>query len=165
MAIHEIDISRWLLNDEYDNAQVLTVRQNKFTNGNYLNPQLVMLETRQGARIMVEVQSSCAYAYDIKCQVVSEKGVVNLPDPPRATVKSNAMIQTPLMTDWSQRFIEAYEIELQAWVDAVQNGKDEGPTAWDGYVAAVTADALIKSRKTGVAEKVDLIEKPSIYCK
>lgn len=163
VAIHEIDISRWLLNDEYESAQVLSVKQNKETNGNYLNPQLVMLETRSGARVEVEVQSSCAYAYDIRCEVVAEKGVISLPDPPRAQARTAAMVRTPLMTDWSQRFIEAYDIELQAWVDAIQNGVDEGPGAWDGYVAAVTADALIKSRKTGVPEKVELVEKPSIY--
>lgn len=163
VAIHEIDISRWLLNDEYVSAQVLTVRQNKLTDGNYLNPQLVMLETRNGARIVVEVQCSCAYAYDIRCEVVAEKGVISLPDPPRAVLRSDASVKTPLMTDWSQRFIEAYDIELQAWVNAVLAGTNEGPSAWDGYVAAVTADALISSRETGTPVNINLIEKPSLY--
>ncbi len=163
VAIHEIDISRWLLNDEYVSAQVLTVRQNKLTDGNYLNPQLVMLETRNGSRIVVEIQCSCAYAYDIRCEVVAEKGVISLPDPPRPVMRSEAAINTPLMTDWSQRFVEAYDIELQAWVNAVLEDRDEGPNAWDGYVAAVTADALIKSRDTGIPEQVKLIEKPAIY--
>ena len=163
VAIHELDISRWLMNDEYDCAQVLSVRQNSHTNGDYLNPQLVLLKTRAGARIVVEVQSSCAYAYDIRCEVVGETGTVSLPDPPRATCRTQAACTTPLMTDWSQRFIEAYEIELQAWVSAVLEGRAEGPSAWDGYAACVTADALIRSRRTGNPEPVCLIEKPTIY--
>ena len=61
VAIHEIDISRWLLDDEYATAQVLAVRQSKNTQGDWLNPQIMMLTTRSGQRIDVEVQTDGAY--------------------------------------------------------------------------------------------------------
>ena len=60
VAIHEIDISRWLLDDEYATAQVLAVRQSKNTQGDWLNPQIMMLTTRSGQRIDVEVQTDGA---------------------------------------------------------------------------------------------------------
>lgn len=163
VAIHELDISRWLLADEYRTAQVLTVKQNSKTRGDYLNPQLMLLETRSGARIVIEVQASCAYAYDIQCQVVGENGVVNLPDPPRICSRSDAARQIPLMTDWSERFVQAYETELQRWITGVIEERVDGAGAWDGYAACVTADALIRSRQTGEAELVKMMDKPVFY--
>lgn len=163
VAIHELDISRWLMGEEYEEAQVLAVRQNTLTNGDYLNPQIVMLKTKSGARIDIEVQCSCAYAYDIQCQVVGEKGTINLPDPAMIKKRIAAEYKHELMTDWLDRFVEAYDIEFQEWAKAVLDGKLTGPSSWDGYIACVTADALIKSRQTGVAEKVVTVEKPAIY--
>ncbi|MCB6365073.1 Gfo/Idh/MocA family oxidoreductase [Intestinibacillus massiliensis] len=163
VAIHELDISRWLLDDEYDTAQVLAVRQSSATKGDWLNPQVMMLTTKSGQRIDVEVQTDGAYAYDIQCQVVCENGTVNLPDPAAVVTRANAARSFPILTDWSQRFIEAYDIEFQEWAKALQAGAPTGPSAWDGYVTCVTADAIIKSRKTGVPEKVELVEKPAMY--
>ena len=70
VAIHELDICRWLLNDEYKSGQVLKVRQSACSTKGYDNPQIVLLETQSGARIDVEVQVADAYGYDIQCQVV-----------------------------------------------------------------------------------------------
>ncbi len=163
VCIHEIDISRWLTDDEYVSGQVIKVRQNSETKGNYPNPLMVILKTRKGVVIDVEVTSSEAYAYDIQCEVITEKASIKLPDPPRCIYRINTEAKMPLMNDWSQRFPGAYDIELQAWADAIQAGRDEGPSAWDGYVAAVTAATLIKSINSEKEEKIDLIEKPSVY--
>ena len=51
VAIHELDICRWLLGDEYKSGQVLKVRQSACSTKGYDNPQIVLLET----------QSRCAY--------------------------------------------------------------------------------------------------------
>lgn len=163
VAIHELDISRWLLDDEYETAQVLAVRQSSATKGEWLNPQIMMLTTKSGQRIDVEVQTDGAYAYDIQCQVVCEHGTVNLPDPAAVVTRADASRSFPIMTDWSQRFIEAYDIEFQEWVKALHAGAPTGPSAWDGYVTCVTADAIIKSRVTGVPEQVVLVDKPEMY--
>lgn len=163
VAIHELDMSRWLMNDEYDTAQVLDVRKNSFSKGDYLDPLMVLLTTKNGSRIDIEVQSRGAYGYDIQCQVVGEKGLVNLPDPPAVVKRVNAKCEFDLMTEWSKRFLEAYDIEFQDWGKSLVNGKITGPNAWDGYVACVTADALIHSIETKQPEQVVMIEKHSLY--
>ena len=47
--------------------------------------------------------------------------------------------------------------------DCAEKGVIEGPTTWDGYLAAVTADALVKAQETGNIEKVVTVEKPEFY--
>lgn len=164
VAIHELDICRWLLGDEYKNAQVLKVRQSSYSTKGYDNPQIVLLETQNGSRIDVEVQVSEAYGYDIQCQVVCEKGTLNLPDPAAVVKRADASCSFSLLTDWSDRFIEAYDIELKQWVDSVLDGTLTGPSTWDGYAACVAADALNQSRNSGQFCPVKMIEKPSLYC-
>lgn len=70
---------------------------------------------------------------------------------------------TDLEMDWIQRFVSAYDAEFQAWVDGVKSGKPTGANAWDGYVAAVAADACIRSQETGEEVTVDLGETPGFY--
>ena len=50
-------------------------------------------------------------------------------------------------------FKDAYDAEVQAWVDDAAKGEINGPNAWDGYLAAITADALVKAQQTGAIEK------------
>ena len=164
VAIHELDICRWLLGDEYESAQVLKIRQSACSTKGYDNPQIVLLETKSGARIDVEVQVADAYGYDIQCQVVCEKGTVNLPDPYAVVKRANASCSFPILTDWKDRFIEAYDIELTHWVKTLEEkGEPDGPSAWDGYAACVAADALNRSRGTGRFLPVETMEKPELY--
>lgn len=163
IAIHELDICRWLLGDEYKSGQVLKVRQSSLSTRGYDNPQIVLLETDLGCRIDVEVQVAEGYGYDIQCQVVCEKGTVNLPDPYAVTTRSNASYSTPILKDWSKRFIEAYDIELNDWVEAVANDSSTGPSAWDGYAACVAGDTLNRSRAAGSFLEIKMIPKPDLY--
>ena len=54
-------------------------------------------------------------------------------------------------------------MSIQNWVDCASAGIIEGPNTWDGYLAAVTADALIRSQETGEIVKVESAEKPDFY--
>ena len=136
VAIHELDICRWLLGDEYKSGQVLKVRQTACSTKGYDNPQIVLLETQSGARIDVEVQVADAYGYDIQCQVVCEKGTVNLPDPYAVVKRSNATRSFPILTDWKDRFIEAYDIELTHWVKNLEEkGEPDVSDRQDKYPA------------------------------
>ena len=58
---------------------------------------------------------------------------------------------------------DRYDVELQEWVEDVQSGHLRGPSSWDGYAAAVTADALLRAQKSGKIEPIILDECPEIY--
>ena len=171
VAIHELDICRWLLDDEYEDAQAVRVRQSANSNKGYDNPQVVLLRTKKGCFIDVEVQVADGYGYDIQCEVVCENGIVKLPDTYAVVRRSrpagwdslNHAESMPIMTDWKERFIEAYDIELCQFVRDVNNGALTGPSSWDGYVACVAGDALNASRGTSTFLPVATIEKPELY--
>ncbi len=169
VAIHELDICRWLLDDEYEDVQCVKVRQSANSTKGYDNPQVMLLRTKKGCFADVEVQVADGYGYDIQCEVVCENGTVKLPDPYAVVRRSRPDPERqpgatmPILTDWKERFIEAYDIELCDFVQAARKGKLTGPSAWDGYVACVAGDALNASRGTSQFYKVETIEKPELY--
>lgn len=163
-GIHEIDVIRWLLGEDYESGQVLMAKQNKNAEDGLLDPQIMLLKTKSGVRIDVEVNMNSNYGYDIQCEVVGEKGVIRLPDPNTILMKSDGMNAYEIYSDWSMRFVEAYDIEFQQWIDSIKESGPVGPSAWDGYVACVTADTLIKARKQDTIEAIMIDPQPGFYC-
>jgi myo-inositol 2-dehydrogenase/D-chiro-inositol 1-dehydrogenase len=163
--IHEIDVLRWLINDDYVSAQVIAPRNTKHTHSKLDDPIVVLLATRGGVRIDCEVFVNCRYGYDIQCQVVGEEGIVSLPDPESVVLRRDAMLSTTILQDWKLRFIDSYDAELQDWVEAVKSGKVNGPNAWDGYFAAVTADACLEAKRTGAITPIVTAPHPAFYAR
>ncbi len=162
-VIHEIDVLRWLLGEEYKTAQVLVPRSSRLAKNGLRDPQIVLLETQSGVRIDVESFVNCQYGYDVQCEIVGETGTVRLPDPANVVVRSQGVRFYEIFPDWSDRFIEAYDTEFQHWVDAVKQGLVKGPTAWDGYVACITADACTEAREKGTIVPITVPECPPFY--
>jgi len=161
--IHEIDVLRWLLDDDYVSVQVVFPRKSGKAFAHLKDPQIVLLETAKGTRIDVEVFVNCQYGYDIQCEVVGETGIARLPEPSHVQLRSGAKLSNAILMDWKDRFIAAYDVELQAFIDGVRAGQIGGPSAWDGYAAAVTADACIEAQNSGAIVPVSLADRPAFY--
>ena len=161
--IHELDVLRWLLNDDYRSVQVRFPRSTSHTHARLKDPQIVSFETKKGTLIDVEVFVNCQYGYDIQCEVVGETGIARLPEPSAVQMRKSASLSTAILTDWKDRFIKAYDVELQAFINDVKAGQLHGPSAWDGYAASVAADACIKAQGTSEPVEVTLPECPAFY--
>ena len=161
--IHEIDVLRWLLDDDYVSAQVVFPRKSSHAHQNLRDPQMVLLETRKGIRIDVEIFVNCRYGYDIQCQVVGEEGLANLPEPMAITLRKQAHLQNAILTDWKDRFIDSYDVELADFIRAAAAGTAAGPSSWDGYVAAITSDACVAAQESGLITPITLPDRPALY--
>ncbi|UWP58869.1 Gfo/Idh/MocA family oxidoreductase [Ruminococcus gauvreauii] len=162
--VHEFDITRWLVNDEYETAQLICPKSTKNADEDLIDPQMVILRTKSGIHIDLEIYMNCRYGYDIQCEVVGEEGTVRLPDPANAIFRKDGGRTYEIYSGWAKRFEEAYETEMKEWVKCVlKDDLSECPTAWDGYVTAVVAEACTKARLTEGTVRIDLIEKPEFY--
>jgi myo-inositol 2-dehydrogenase / D-chiro-inositol 1-dehydrogenase len=162
--IHEIDVFRWLLDDDYVSAQVVFPRGTSRSHARLKDPQIVLLETAKGIRIDVEIFVNCHYGYDIQCQVVGEDGLAYLPEPTSIVMRKDAKLQNPIMTDWKDRFIDSYDVELQDFVAAAARGTASGPSAWDGYAAAISSDACVAAQEApGTIVPISLPARPALY--
>lgn len=163
--IHEIDVLRWLLGEDYATAEVRFPKKTRHAHEKLQDPQIMYLTTKSGVRIDVEAFVCCGYGYDIKCEVCCEDGILSLPEPSNAMIRTNASRIYPICKDWSDRFVQAYNTEFQEWINACKAGRVDGPTAWDGYAGQVTAAAASKARDTQTIVTIDLPETPDFYKK
>jgi myo-inositol 2-dehydrogenase/D-chiro-inositol 1-dehydrogenase len=162
-AVHEIDVLHWLTGEQYKSAQVLFPRTTGFSHSKLKDPQIMILTTESGVIIDIEVFVNCQFGYDIQCEVVCEKASIKMPEPLFPTIRMDANRSVALETSWKRRFIEAYDVELQDWINATKEGKAVGPSAWDGYLVAVTSDALVKAQETGNVETITTGPCPAFY--
>jgi myo-inositol 2-dehydrogenase/D-chiro-inositol 1-dehydrogenase len=163
-VIHEIDVLRWLLDDDYVSAQVVYPRRSSHALAHLADPQIVLLETAKGVRIDVEIFVNCQYGYDIQCEVVGEEGVARLPEPMSVETRLGAKLATEILTDWKDRFIASYDVELQDFIAAAAAGTASGPSSWDGYAAAIAADACVEAQnRAGSIIPITLPDRPALY--
>ena len=161
-AIHEIDINRWLLDDDYSTVQVVAGRPGPRTPEGELDPILVLLTTLGGAIVEIEAFVNATYGYEVRCEVVGSEGTVEMGDGAYLTQRAERAIGHEVPELWLGRFEDAYRRQLQAWVDATHVGRTSGATAWDGLLATITANAAVVSVTDG-PQAIDLPERPSLY--
>jgi myo-inositol 2-dehydrogenase/D-chiro-inositol 1-dehydrogenase len=162
-AVHEIDTMRWLLGEEIVSTQVLMPRQSA-NGGELQDPLMLLFEMESGAIVDVEVSVNIRYGYDIRGEVVGENGTAELAETTPVLVRRAGSVSGRVPEDWRERFIRAYDIEFQEWIDTVAAGAaPTGPTSWDGYAAAAVAEAALEALHTGTRTSVKLADKPGLY--
>ena len=162
-AIHEIDILRWLLDQEIIAARVLQPRRTSRAKPGLPDPLIVLMEMAGGAMVDVEVFVNLPYGYDIRCEVVCESGTVALGDGSPVVLRKDYLRSDSVPRDFQERFRPAYATELQEWVDSVGMGAATGPSSWDGYAATAVADSCLAALETGERVPVQLRERPAFY--
>jgi myo-inositol 2-dehydrogenase/D-chiro-inositol 1-dehydrogenase len=148
-AVHEFDITRWLLNDEIERVTVHHGRRSSLVVGQTDDPMLIVAETAAGVLVDVEVFVNCQYGYDVRCELVGETGTSSL--------------DGTVGVDWRDRFADAYRLELQDWVRGAATGEQRGATAWDGYAATAVAAAGVDALESGGPAVVSLATRPDLY--
>ena len=159
---HDIYISRFLLDDEVARIRIISGKKNTL-GGKLRDPILGVLEMAGGALVTVEVSVNIQYGYDIRGEVSGEKGTAELAESNKVVLKNGDSFSGRVPADWRERFIEAYDTELQDFINSARDGEVVGPSAWDGYAIQVTADAGVKAAATGETVSCDLVEKPALY--
>ncbi len=162
-AVHDFDVTRWLLGEELVAIRVQAAKPNSL-GGELQDPLLMVLESETGVLVTVETSVNIRYGYDIRGEVVGETGTAALADRGLVLVRSEHRAGVSVPEDWRERFIAAYDVELQEWIrEVVAGGPLSGPSAWDGYAAQAVCDAGVSALYSGDRVAVELVDKPGLY--
>ncbi|MEV5875294.1 Gfo/Idh/MocA family oxidoreductase [Streptomyces sp. NPDC052101] len=160
---HEIDAARWLLGQELTAVTVLRPTPSADAPEGLLDPQFVLFETEGGALVDVEVFVNCGFGYQVRCEAVCERGSARIGAGHGMVVTAAGSAREEVAQDYLVRFADAYDREVQAWVDATRRGEVTGPGAWDGYAASVVAEAGVRALERGGRVAVELAPRPDLY--
>ena len=160
-TVHEIDIARYVLSEEFVAATVVSPRPS--TKAPTRQPQFVVLETESGIVVDIEAFLDAQYGYDVRAELVCEAGTISLAPNPPIALRVDGRDGFGLNPDWRGRFEEAYRAQMMAWVGSITGGRHQGSNAWDGYVASLIAADCLTSFRDRARIPIRIEEKPAIY--
>jgi predicted dehydrogenase len=153
-AIHDLDGARWMMSDEVKGvrASLATVGDPATTPG----PDLTMVELAfaGGAVAHIEALRGARYAYDIRSEVVCERGAVMVGGFAQTmlTVFRDGDERRDLYPGFLERYAEAYVAELQDFVAGTVERRTPAVTGEDGRRAL--AIALAAERAAALSTQV-----------
>ncbi|MEV6766501.1 Gfo/Idh/MocA family oxidoreductase [Streptomyces sp. NPDC051105] len=162
-VVHEMDVTRWLLDQEITAVTMHKPAPSAQAPAGMSDPQFVLFETGSGALVDVEIFGHCGYGYEVRAEAVCEHGTVRIGDEHGPRVSADGRWGGRVTPDYIERFQDAYDREVQAWVDATRRGEVTGPGSWDGYAAAAVCEAGVLSQREGRRVEVELVERPALY--
>jgi myo-inositol 2-dehydrogenase / D-chiro-inositol 1-dehydrogenase len=147
--VHEVDISRWLFGEEIISVTVVAPRASGNVPGDVLDPQVAIFEMSGGGLVTSEVFVNARLGYEVRCEAVGESGTATVGLGVGLVARRDGRWGGRIPDDFRARFSVAYDVEVQAWVDAARRGRAVGPTTWDGYAATAVCTAALESLKSG----------------
>lgn len=162
-APHEFDVVRHLLDTEY--TAISAFQPARLFSGSVGSPVFMVLETRDGQLVNIEINNNARYGYDVRGELVGEQGSIELSALVHTRLNSRLRAAHDYASDWRSRFAEAYRLQDQAFIDFVRTGlfPEHAANAWDGYRAAVVAEAgvqaLTESRRISLRD----LDTPALY--
>jgi myo-inositol 2-dehydrogenase/D-chiro-inositol 1-dehydrogenase len=162
-APHEFDIARFVLDADYK-----SIAASQPTRSDDLAaPVFMVLETTDGQLVTIEINNNAGYGYDVRGELVGERGSVLLNAPVWSRTNVDLLATERYARDWRPRFAEAYRLQNKAFLTFVETGapSTKASDAWDGYCAALIAEKGTEALASGVRVTVDVPETPCLYRK
>lgn len=162
-VVHEFDTVPWLVGEPIVSVEVRKPRRNSLAPAGLVEPQLVMIELASGAVAIVEINVNIQFGYQVTTEAVFERGVVEIGKTTGLKLWADGRWGGAEHQSFKTRFGSAFDTQIQHWVDAVAGGSLDGPSAWDGYLAAAACEAGVEAQATGRRVEVVAVAKPSFY--
>ena len=160
-VVHEVDVIRFLLDEEITAVTVLKGKATTKAPAGVNDPMLVVFETESGTIATDEIFVRTGVGYEVRTEVVGENGsaVIGL-DQNLVSRTTDGRWGGDITPGFVQRFGSAYHTELQRWADAARRGEIDGPGAWDGYAAVAVCEAGAEAVRTGQRVEVKMGTRP-----
>jgi len=162
-VVHEIDVVRFLTDSPIAAVEVRHFKRNTKSPEHLNEPILVMLETASGVLAVVEMNVSAQFGYQVRTEAIFEQGLAEIGRTSGMLTNFESKISMEENQSFKPRFAEAYDSQIQRWVNAAKLGKIDGPSAWDGYLAAAAVEAGLEALQTGKKVQATYNAKPDFY--
>ncbi|MBU2711174.1 inositol 2-dehydrogenase [Zooshikella sp. WH53] len=160
MMIHDLDMARWLLDEEpcevYANASCII--DPALGDQGDVDSAMVILKTPSGKLCQISNSRATTYGYDQRIEVLGNRGMLQANNNTATNLcfsGDTGVIHEKPLHFFLERYADAYRLELAHFVHALQEKNiSSTPNAYDGLQALKLANAALISLKKNVAVKL-----------
>ncbi len=160
MMIHDFDIARFLMADEFVSVSAIgsVLVDPEIGALGDVDSAMVLMQTASGAQCQICCSRRAVYGYDQRAEVFGSSGMVRSDNRrPSGIIRDTATTtdaRVPLTNFFIDRYPEAYVAELNDFIDAAATGRVPSVTFEDGRRALILADAANESLRSGAVVQV-----------
>jgi myo-inositol 2-dehydrogenase / D-chiro-inositol 1-dehydrogenase len=154
MMIHDFDIARFLMGEEFVvvNALGAALVDKAIGEAGDVDTAAVQMQTASGKIAVITNSRRATYGYDQRMEVHGSLGMVHARNVHNTTVEvlnDKGYKSDPIQNFFLERYGAAYANELNTFIAAVESGNpDPKPNGFDGLQAQKLAEAATESWKT-----------------
>ena len=156
MTIHDFDLARFMLGEEPEEVFAVGGRlidPALMQELNDFDSAMVILRTRNGKQCHINNSRTSTYGYDQRVELLGTAGMVvsgnRRPHEMRRYSAAHTEAATPCLDFFIERYREAFDAEIDAFVTSVERGEAPEVNFEDGRRALILAEAAVKSAAEG----------------
>jgi myo-inositol 2-dehydrogenase/D-chiro-inositol 1-dehydrogenase len=164
MTIHDFDLARFMLGEEP--VEVVAI------GGRLIDPEMmeqlndydtamVVMRTQSGKQCHINNSRASTYGYDQRVELLGSAGMLISDNRKPHELRHHSAVHTeraqPYLNFFIERYREAFNAEIDAFVDSIENDKRPQVSFEDGKRALILAEAAMKSAAEGRLVKVSEI--------
>ncbi len=153
MTIHDFDMVRFFLGDIVEVVAIGTNVDEAIRAQGDFDQVMVTLKSADGQMATIINSRTCAFGYDQRLEAFGSEGALSADNLTTTAVRSATRDQTEaksrVMDFFLDRYVDAYQLELDAFLRAVADNTAMSPSVRDGYEALRLADAAATSAREG----------------
>ena len=154
-AIHDFDLTRWLLDDELSEVMCLggALVNPRYASKGHIDTATMVMRGARGQQVVIQNSWRTSYGYDQRVEAFGAGGCLTVANPADPLVfyeNASGLHRGLISPDWFARYPEAYFIQNTAFLDAVSSGDAVRPNLIDGYMASHIAQRASESQRSGL---------------
>ena len=154
MMIHDLDMGRWLLGEEpvevYAAGSVLV--DQSIGDAGDVDTAVATLKTSSGRLCQITNSRRCSYGYDQRIEVFGSNGMARAGNQRETLVEvagGSGFTRDPTLPFFLERYADAYRIQIDKFLRAVNGERLNLPSGNDGLRALQLADAAQRASDEG----------------
>ena len=160
MMIHDFDLARFIMADEPVEVSAIgsALVDPEIASWGDIDTAMVIMKMASGGLCHINCSRRAVYGYDQRIEAFGPGGMLLSNNHTRTTIerygKQATAAREPLLHFFIERYSEAYFNQVNAFVDAVEQGGAAAPSFEDGRRALILANAAGESLETERSVKV-----------
>lgn len=163
MMIHDLDMARFLFNEEPVEIQAYgsSLVDPDIGKAGDVDTAVVQMKTASGKLCQISNSRRAIYGYDQRMEVHGSLGMLrsgNYHNTSLQIATVAGVTQDPFKEFFLQRYADSYRAELDAFIEQVKGAKGSIPGLYDGLRAQLIADAATESCRSGRAVAIKPVD-------